>query len=145
MIIISHRGNINGPQPEHENKPAYIDAAIKLGYDVEIDLRTKDGKFYLGHDEPQYEVKTSWLIQRQIDLWVHCKDIETLEEALDLGLHCFWHDKDDYVITSERYVWSLSTSNTPEWHSIITVLPADNKDISNFSGVCTDYPMRYEN
>ena len=30
MILISHRGNINGPNPEMENNPEYIQKAIRL-------------------------------------------------------------------------------------------------------------------
>ena len=37
MILISHRGNIDGKIVERENHPEYIDEAIALGYDVEID------------------------------------------------------------------------------------------------------------
>ena len=38
MILISHRGNINGPNPEMENNPEYIQKALDLGYDVEVDV-----------------------------------------------------------------------------------------------------------
>ena len=37
MILISHRGNINGPNIDKENKPSYISAAIDKGYDCEVD------------------------------------------------------------------------------------------------------------
>ncbi len=37
--IISHRGNLDGPIPERENSPDYIDQAIKWGFVVEIDIR----------------------------------------------------------------------------------------------------------
>ena len=52
QILISHRGNIDGRNVEYENNPNYIEAAINLGYDVEIDVWFIDGKFMLGHDEP---------------------------------------------------------------------------------------------
>ena len=52
MKLISHRGNIKEPNPKMENSPSYIDIAISSGYDVEIDIRFIDGKFYLGHDDP---------------------------------------------------------------------------------------------
>ena len=35
MILISHRGNINGKIPEYENNPDYVDSAINLGYEVQ--------------------------------------------------------------------------------------------------------------
>jgi hypothetical protein len=31
MVLISHRGNINGKIEEYENYPPYIDSAIKQG------------------------------------------------------------------------------------------------------------------
>ena len=37
MILISHRGNLNGPQPENENKPEYVEIALK-NFNVEIDV-----------------------------------------------------------------------------------------------------------
>ena len=51
MILISHRGNVNGSILEKENSLEYIDNAICLGYDVEIDIWYKDNTIWLGHDE----------------------------------------------------------------------------------------------
>jgi hypothetical protein len=50
MILISHRGNINGKIVEKENHPDYIDEAINLDYDVEIDIWMIEGILMLGHD-----------------------------------------------------------------------------------------------
>ena len=38
MKLIAHRGNIDGPNPERENSPEYIEEALKAGYDVEVDV-----------------------------------------------------------------------------------------------------------
>ena len=46
MILISHRGNISGVRSENENNPNYINAALKLGYEVEVDVRFENGKFF---------------------------------------------------------------------------------------------------
>jgi len=48
-MLISHRGNIDG-KTLLENQPSYIDDAIDLGYDVEIDIWYIGDKLYLGHD-----------------------------------------------------------------------------------------------
>ena len=64
MKYISHRGNVDGICLELENRPEYIDAAISLGYDVEIDLRTLNGCLYLGHDDPQYPISLEWMHDR---------------------------------------------------------------------------------
>lgn len=52
MIIISHRGNINGPNPRMENKPEYIKKALDENFMVEIDVWFYQGELWLGHDEP---------------------------------------------------------------------------------------------
>ena len=56
MILISHRGNTEGCNEKKENSPDYIDNAISLGFDVEIDVRYLNGDLYLGHDLPQYKI-----------------------------------------------------------------------------------------
>ena len=57
MKLISHRGYINGPNKTEENSPEHILNAINNGYDVEIDVWFIDDKWYLGHDNPTYEIK----------------------------------------------------------------------------------------
>ena len=54
MILISHRGNLNGSLQWEENRPDYINNALDLGYDVEIDVWKQPDGWYLGHDEPQF-------------------------------------------------------------------------------------------
>ena len=78
MILISHRGNIDGKLSEYENNPNYILAAIDLGYDVEIDVWFIDGKFMLGHDEPTHEVDYKFLMNEK--LWCHAKNLDALTE-----------------------------------------------------------------
>ena len=48
MILISHRGNINGRIPEKENRPQYIETTLVSGYDVEVDVWYVNGKLMLG-------------------------------------------------------------------------------------------------
>ena len=79
MILISHRGNINGKNEERENAPDYIDEAIAEGYDVEVDVwMTEDGFLYSGHDEPQYRITQHWLEERNKKLWIHCKSFDAM-------------------------------------------------------------------
>ena len=46
MLLISHRGNLNGIQKKRENSPTYINEALSKGYDVEVDVRFRDNKFF---------------------------------------------------------------------------------------------------
>jgi hypothetical protein len=62
MILISHRGNINGKINELENNPDYINDALIIGYDVEIDIWVINNELFLGHDEPVHSIDISWII-----------------------------------------------------------------------------------
>jgi hypothetical protein len=143
MILISHRGNINGKIVEKENHPSYIDEAINLGYDVEIDMWWIDGKTYLGHDVPQYEVDDEWLTERINKLWVHCKNIELLNWIRSTTLHYFWHEEDTLTLTSKNQIWAYP-GKQPILGSI-AVMPEINKDnISLCIGICSDYIKNYK-
>jgi len=143
MILISHRGNINGKIVEKENHPSYIDEAINLGYDVEIDMWWIDGKTYLGHDVPQYEVNDEWLTKRINKLWVHCKNIELLNWIRSTTLHYFWHEEDTLTLTSKNQIWAYP-GKQPILGSI-AVMPEINKDnISLCIGICSDYIKNYK-
>ena len=61
MILIAHRGNISGPNPEMENRPEYVKKAIDLGYNVEVDVWYENNQLFLGHDGPQYKIKDDFL------------------------------------------------------------------------------------
>lgn len=143
MNIISHRGNINGPVTNKENRPSYIDSAIQLGYDVEVDLRIKNGEFWLGHDEPQYKIDIKWMSLRKNKLWFHCKDIES---ALELSKHkdfkYFCHSKDEYVLVSSGHLWVHNLKGFINNNCIIPLL--NENDIIGYNsfipyGVCTDF------
>lgn len=106
MKIISHRGNLNGPKPERENSPSYIDTAISMGYDVEIDVRYLNREFFLGHDAPEYKVSMKWLQQRKSKLLIHCKNIDAAYVlSWTDGFHIFSHKDDPYVLTNQGFLW----------------------------------------
>ena len=51
MKIIAHRANFGGPKKKNENQLSSIETCIGMGYDVEIDIRYLDGKFFLTSSE----------------------------------------------------------------------------------------------
>jgi len=142
MILISHRGNLNGPNEDRENSPYYIMEAIAEGYDVEVDLWWVDGKVYLGHDKPQYEVSDEWLGERIDKLWVHCKNVESLNWIRNTSLHYFWHEQDTLTLTSKNYMW-VYPSKQPIIGSIAVMPEIHNDNILNCLGVCSDFIKRY--
>jgi hypothetical protein len=143
MKLISHRGNINGRIIEAENRPDYIDDTIRLGYDVEIDLWVVDGKIYLGHDNFQYEINDKWLNERIDKLWVHCKNIESLNWIKNTSLHYFWHENDTLTLTSKNYIWAYP-GKQPIVGSIAVMPEIFNDDVSNCLGICSDFIQDYK-
>jgi len=147
MILISHRGNIDGPNKVRENSPYYIMEALTMGYDVEIDLWCRHGALYLGHDTYQYQIDLDWLEEKAKHLWVHCKNIEALEMANWFAqrkdLHYFWHQEDTVTLTSKGYIWAYPGKQPIE--NSIAVMPELNKDnIGKCIGVCSDFVATYK-
>ena len=139
MILISHRGNMNGLNPHLENNQEYCEEAIDRGFDVEIDVWYTDA-WWTGHDKPQYKVDTDFLKRREV--WCHAKNIVALKRLLDLGAHCFFHQNDNVTLTSQRYLWTYPTHQLTE--KSICVLPElQTIDIKGCAGICSDYVVRY--
>lgn len=138
MIIIAHRGNINGPDPKRENTPEYILEALKQGYDVEIDVWLKENTWHLGHDGPDYKTTLEFL--KTPKLWCHAKNFAALEHMLAAGIHCFWHEEDAVTLTSKGYMWTFPGNEINK--KSVCVLPErdQNKgvDYSGAYAVCTD-------
>ena len=143
MIVISHRGNINGPVPEKENTPEYIDSALEQGFDVEVDVWWQDG-VWLGHDAPEYKVSKDWLKKRASNLWVHCKNLEAAY-FLRKEFKCFCSDTDPYCFMSKGHIWVNDVTARPPEKCVVPLLGLD--DIKNYKfmdaafAVCTDYPL----
>jgi hypothetical protein len=144
MKLISHRGNLIGPNKDRENDPLYVIDALSYGFDVEIDVWFVDGEFFLGHDEPTYEIEEIFLENDR--LWCHSKNIESLEKMLlNNKIHCFWHQEDDFTLTSKNIIWTFPTKILKK--NSVCVLPErsnySNEEIKNCFGVCSDYIQNY--
>ena len=142
MKLIAHKGNVNGPNPSTENTPQQIEWCIENGYDVEIDVRynVEKDKFYLGHDESKYEINWWWLAGKLEHLWIHCKDLTTLHEFTSntSGYNYFWHQGDDYTLTSQGQIWASSGKPYREDTVIVVENPEDVKEYDCY-GICSDY------
>jgi hypothetical protein len=159
MMYISHRGNLTGPNPERENSIDYIQEALNAGYHVEIDLwGSQEGRLFLGHDRPTYDIPENFLKKNQRQLVCHCKNVDAISNLLeDVPYpHWFWHRTDeDYVLTNQGFVW-IYPGKTPPKADTIVVLPEQflqsTEDICQYAdqhdvvGICSDYikPIRYK-
>ena len=140
MIIISHRGNLNGVNSDLENTPEAILRSLDLGFDVEVDLRLHNDKLYLGHDEPQYRVDLNFL--KQSNVWVHAKNKEVVPLLInEKNIHWFWHETDQLTLTSRGYVWCFPG------HEIEGGIMVDCEQKVPIGmallGVCTDNPIKW--
>lgn len=143
MKIISHRGNIKGIVADKENRPSYIDCAIQLGYDVEVDIRFINNQFWLGHDEAEYKIEKTWMDLRKDKIWYHCKDLESAIQLTKFKCFKFFcHSHDNYVITSTGHLWVHDLSRGIDDTCIIPLLDLDSikkyKHLNPFA-ICTDY------
>jgi len=143
MILISHRGNTDGRVKNIENSPDYIQIALDEGFDVEVDVWYVDSAFYLGHDIPMYEVAESYLENEKF--WCHAKNEEAFFKMLENPkIHCFWHQTDDYTLTSKGIPWVLPGKKVTD--KSIWVLPeitSYKSILINCLGICSDYISIY--
>jgi hypothetical protein len=151
LKIISHRGNINGPNKIRENVIPYIVECIeKYSLDVEIDLRFQNNQLYLTHDELFTEenkiTDLTFLQQYKDHLWLHCKDFETLIYANNtlIDFNYFGHCNDPFVLTSKKYIFTSPGNLTGD--RVVCVMPELVTKSLNFSSYCavlTDYPLNF--
>ena len=94
--IISHRGNLDGPNKDRENHPDYLEAALKAGYGIEFDVWYENGQWALGHDEPKYAVTFDYLLNlgtkgegynhtRYPRTWIHLKNLGAVQEMISIN------------------------------------------------------------
>ncbi len=150
MILISHRGNLNGSNPEWENDPSYIEKSLGKGFQCEVDLWVVKKEFWLGHDKPQYKVEYKWFYKRNKELWIHCKNKAALERfsegnigSIGSFFNFFWHQEDSYTITSKGYVWTYP-GKTVTRNGICLFPEQRNEKINKkWGGICSDYIKNY--
>lgn len=141
MKLVAHRGLFNGPDVNLENRPEQISVALKEGFDCEIDLWVENSELWLGHDRPDYHIREEFL--NQTGLWIHAKNLSALRWLTNTRLNYFWHQNDDYVITSHAWIWTypgkdLTTRSVcvmPEWKNPTL---EGVKDLKCY-GVCSDF------
>lgn len=136
MKIISHRGNLNGPS-FLENHPSHIQECLSKGIECEIDVWKEKDQFYLGHDTPKYFIEESFL--KENGLWIHCKNLNALNYLIKKNVNCFWHQNDDFTLTSNGFIWTYPNKDVRK-NSIIVDNDLNWREKNyNCYAVCTDY------
>jgi len=156
--IISHRANLDGPNPNTENTLDSIQKCIELEIDMELDIWYVNNKFYLGHDSPCIEFNPFIFDFKKSNVWFHCKTIETLDK---LFTNTFWyrqnyanqytffyHNTDAVTLTSALEFWTYPGEKL--CHRSIAVMPDYTSheyqgkvckllSTNEIKGICTDY------
>lgn len=148
MLVIAHRGLLNGPDLNLENRPDTIQKALLKGYDVEIDLQVVNGQPFLGHDAPAYAVNINLLKTER--LWIHAKTLEAANFCSNYlnFRNWFFHQNDDCIIINKKFLWTYPRKDIPLYDNSIAVLPELNytdDEIKAFKcfGICTDYASKF--
>jgi hypothetical protein len=139
MLIISHRGNLDGPDPLLENNPDQIIKCNRI-FQVEIDARYENNSWYLGHDSAQYEIPFSFFNDK---MWIHCKNIAAVSKfkSMNADLNWFWHQNDSLTLTSKGEIWCYPGVYMRDG---ITVETEFNTNLPNpIKGICTDFPIKH--
>lgn len=149
MILISHRGNINGLNSKLENSKSQIDYVINdIGIECEVDVRIVKGEIYLGHDYPAEKVNIEFLAKNRRSLWIHCKNFEALDffssQFKECKFNFFWHHKDLCTLTSNGTIWYYPSKEI--YSNGVNVLPEKFTNPESLKerfretfGVCSDY------
>lgn len=146
MKLIAHRGLLDGPDKDLENHPDQIQKAWSLGFDCEIDLRVIDGQLWLGHDLPQYQITHNFL--ELGPLWIHAKNYEALRYLSITRFNYFWHQEDDYTITSRNVIWAYP-GKTVDNRSVMVMPEWQNPELKSLDtvecyGICSDYVAKIQ-
>jgi len=138
MIIISHRGNTSGSVEEYENHPDVINDILVKGIDCEIDVWYLNDKFYLGHNFPKYEIDNSFIMKK--GLWCHAKNLPALYEMSKYDtVNFFWHQEDDFTLTSQNIIWTYPGKTTTKKSIIVDTSKNWRNKKYDCMGVCVDW------
>jgi hypothetical protein len=141
MKLIAHRGLYDGPDRDKENAPGQLLKAVELGYDCEVDVWHTEEGFFLGHDAPTYPTTIEFISNPKF--WIHAKNLGALYELTLTDLNYFWHQEDDFTLTSKGYIWTYPSQ--PLTKNSVMVLPEwEDYTLDNVKGqecyaVCSDF------
>jgi hypothetical protein len=149
MLLIAHRGLMQGPNPSLENLPSQIGLALSRGYDAEIDVWRQNGYWALGHESANYTVDIDFLRRR--GLWIHCKNLDAFFAFKAMSAdkpNYFWHESDTVAMTSSGHVWTYFGKPETESPASICVLPETSRtmeqvkllrDREKWYAICSDH------
>ena len=151
-IIIANRGNIAGRNPDQENHPAYVQAALKAGWHVCVDVFFQHGSFFLPHapinGRAYSAIPPAFFSSQRV--WARALEPATLDALCGINGHCFMA-ADTPALTSAQFIWTpyphsltdraiadLTLAGSPAPELITAWLDNDEP-----AGLCSDEPSSY--
>ena len=62
---------------------------------------------------------------------------------LAMGIHCFYHKSDDYVMTSQGWIWAYPGQPGGKYTIAVHPEKLHPGDVQKFAGVCSDYVEKF--
>lgn len=153
MLLISHRGNINGTDSDNENTISYLKTALRNNFLVETDIIYYKQKYYFGHcrDSIKEEICLDFLNENLDKMLLHCKDIESLNFIKSFNkFNYFFHERESYALTSFKWLISHSSNYEEKLDIKDTIIMLPEKfglskiALNNCSGICSDIISFYD-
>ena len=149
MKIYAHRGNLRGPE-SGENALDGIEACLDSGVGVELDVWGLDEEIWVGHDRPGWKIETKVLENNSVIC--HAKNVEAVMILSRLSTTYFSIDRDPFSLCSNGLIWAnygcsptpVSIMCSPELVMAVEGIEEFYERISNSYGVCSDYPLLYQ-
>ena len=139
MEIVSHRGNLNGTS-DNENHPDQILKTLN-DFRVEVDVWFIDGKWFLGHDNPDYPIAIDFFHK---NMFLHCKNFSAVENLYHTNYNWFWHENDPMTLTSRGDIWCYPNNYIKNGIVVCFETPTAiqiSEVPKDIAGMCTDYPL----
>jgi hypothetical protein len=142
LVLISHRGNIDGVDEAQENTPSYIQAALKKGFAVACDVIAAHGAFLLPTQSGYQPLPYALLSNPQ--MWFLATDGITLDALCAVNAHAVPVSA-PVALTSVHYLWCMPGADLTT--RAIAVFPeyaeAGWLESAEPAGVCSNEISRY--
>ena len=95
---------------------------------------------------PEYKISASFILDYKKFLWCHTKNVGALNELRSLPVNFFWHTDENYVLTSQNFIWVYPGVTLLK--KSIAVLPEtvtySKESLYDCFGICSDNILKYE-
>ena len=142
LILIAHRGNIDGRVEDKENTPGYLESALKAGYNVSCDVGMLHGAFVLPTPGGYHKLPYAFLSNPR--MWFRTADPVTLDALCAANAHAVPASV-DVTLTSVHYLWCMPDAVlTPRSIAVFPELAKpDWLHAAEPAGLCSNEISRY--